>query len=197
MKKLALIVALSAGVAVAVPAQASKPEDPGSQRSAQGKAHEQGTAHRGSSKADRAKGAKGKRRRCEPRSVAYVAFGDHVSSTLTQTQGAATPDNAGDDRWSGELVVAVKRTNRHARADKGTTKTYTLTDARVRLADRNGDGTADAPAAGDRTRVKGKITRLNRGCDATGFTPELKIRSAGFHTPKAAETPAPEPAPAP
>ncbi len=188
MKKLAMLAALSA-VAVAVPAQASKPENPGSQRSAQGTAHEQGTAHRGSSKAAKGKG------RCAPRSVGYVAFGDFVSSALTQTQGADTADSTNDDRWSGTLVVAVTRTNRHARADKGTTKTYTLKDAKVRLADRNDDGTRDVPVAGDRTRVQGKITRLNRGCDATAFTPELRIRSVGFHAPKTAETPAPDPAP--
>ena len=194
MKKLVMMAALAA-VAVAVPAQASKPEDPGSQRSAQGKAREQGTAHRGAAKAGASKG-RGKGR-CAPRSVGYVAFGEYVSSTLTQTQGAATADVASDDRWSGELVVAVKRANRHARADKGTTKTYTLKDAKVRLADRNDDGTRDAPVAGDRVRVQGKITRLNRGCAATAFTPELKIRSVGFHAPKAAETPAPAPAPVP
>ncbi len=192
MKKLAMVAALGA-VAVAVPAQASRPEDPGSQRSAQGKAHEQGSAHRGSSKVA---GSKGKGR-CAARSVGYVAFGDFVSSALTQTQGADTADVAGDDRWSGELVVAVKRTNRHARADKGTTKTYTLKDAKVRLADRDDDGTRDAAVAGDRARVQGKITRLNHGCDASAFTPQLKIRSVGFHKPKSAETPAANPAPAP
>jgi hypothetical protein len=183
MKKLAMVATLAAAAAVAVPAQASKPDNAGSQRA------EQGASHSSSSK------AKGKR--CTPRAVAYVAFGDYVSSTLTQTQGADTADKAGDDRWSGELVVAVKRTNKHARADKGTTKTYTLTDARIRLADRNGDGTADVPVAGDRTRVQGKITRSKRGCDATAFTAELKIRSVGFNKPKSAETPAPNPAPAP
>lgn len=193
MKKLAVMAALAAGVAVAVPAQAAKPADPGSQRSAQGKAHEQGSAHRAASKAT---GSKGKGR-CAPRSVGYVASGDFVSGALTQTQGADTADVAGDDRWSGALVVAVKRTNHHARADKGTTKTYTLKDAKVRLADRNDDGTRDVPVAGDRVRVQGKITRLNRGCDATGFSPQLTIGSVGFHTPKSAETPAPNPAPAP
>ena len=195
MKRLAMVASLAAATAaVAVPAQASKPENPGSQRSAQGKAHEQGSQHRGSSKA--ARSAKGKGR-CAPRSVGYVAFGDFVSVTgLTQTQGADTADTTRDDRWSGELVVAVKRTNRHARADKGTTKTYMLKDAKIRLADRDGDGTRDLPVAGDRTRIQGKITRLNRGCDTTGFTAELKIRSVGFHAPEAAETPEPDPAPA-
>lgn len=193
MKKLAIVATLAAA-AVAVPAQASKPDNPGSQRAAQAKAHEQGSAHRGSSSKAASKG-KGKGR-CAPRSVGYVASGDFVSSSLTQSKGADT-ETTRDDRWSGELVVAVKRTNRHARADKGTTKTYTLQDAKLRLADRNDDGSADVPVAGDRTRVQGKITRLNRGCDATDFTAEVKVRSAGFHKPKAAETPAPEAAPAP
>ena len=193
MKKLAVIAALAAGAAVAVPAQAARPADPGSQRSAQGKAHEQGSAHRASSRAD---GSKGKGR-CAPRSVGYVASGDFVSSTLVQTQGSDTADVSGDDRWSGALVVAVKRTNHHARADKGTTKTYTLKDAKVRLADRDDDGTRDVPVAGDRVRVQGKITRLNRGCEAAAFSPQLTIRSVGFHEPKSAETPAPNPAPAP
>ncbi|MFP5361918.1 MAG: hypothetical protein ACLGI5_04235 [Thermoleophilia bacterium] len=194
MKKLAIVATLAAA-AVAVPAQASKPDNPGAQRAAQANAHEQGTAHRGSSSRAAGKGKGRGKGRCAPRSVGYVAFGDFVSSALTQSKGADT-ETTRDDRWSGELVVAVKRTNRHARADKGTTKTYTLQDAKLRLADRDGDGSADVPVAGDRTRVKGKITRLNRGCDATGFTAEVKVRAAGFHKPKAAEMPAPESAPA-
>lgn len=186
MKQLAILATLAA-MAVAVPAQAHRPDNPGSQRD------EQGSADRDAPNAGTHKG-KG---RCTPRAVAYVAFGDYVSSALTQTQGAATADNLRDDRWSGTLVVAVKRTNHHAKADKGTTKTYALTDAKVRLADRDGNGTADQPVAGDRTRVQGKITRLHRGCDATGFTPALTIRKVGFHKPKPAPTPAPAPAPAP
>ena len=177
MRKIVLAATVAA-VAVAVPAQASKPASPG----AQGKAP--------STKASKSK-------RCTPRSVAYVAFGEYVSSTLAQTQGAATADNASDDRWSGTLVVDVKRTNKFGRADKGTQKTYTVTDVKVRLADRDGNGTPDAPVAGDRVRVQGKVTRLMRKCDASAFTAELKIRSVGFNAPKPAETPAPAPAPAP
>lgn len=178
MKKLVLAAAVAA-VAVAAPAQASKPASPGAQAKAP------------STKA----GSKSKR--CTPRSIAYVAFGDYVSGSLTQTQGAATTADASDDRWSGTLVVDVKRTNKHGRADKGKQKTYTLTDARLQLADANADGTPDAPVAGDRVRVQGKVTRLHRKCDSTGFTAELKIRKVGFNKPKSAETPAPNPAPAP
>lgn len=183
MKKLAMAATLAA-VAVAVPAQAQKPDNPGSH----GKPKTAATAKGGAA-------ADGKR--CAPRSVAYVAHGEYVSSALTQTQGADTADVARDDRWSGTLVVAVKRTNKHGRADKGTMKAFTLADAKVRLADRDGDGTRDLPVAGDRARVQGKITRLNRACDATGFTAETKIRSVAFHNPKSPETPAPGPAPAP
>lgn len=191
MKKLAMAATLAA-VAVAVPAQAQKPDNPGSQGKAKSGAAK---AKSGASATSSAK-AKDKGR-CAPRSVGYVAFGDYVSGELAQTQGADTADLARDDRWSGTLEVAVKRTNRHGRADKGSTKTFTLTDAKVRLADRDDDGTRDLPVAGDRVRVQGKITRLHRKCDAEGFTTELKIRSVGFHKPKSAETPAPNPAPVP
>lgn len=186
MRKLAVAASLAA-LAVAVPAQASKPADPGS------KGKEKAAAAKSKSGSGKSKG-KG---RCAPRSVGYVAHGEYVSGELTQTQGADTADVMSDDRWSGTLVMNVKRTNKHGRADKGTTKTYTVTDAKVRLADRNGDGTPDLPMAGDRTRVQGKVTRLHSKCDAEGFTAELKIRSVKFHAPEAAETPAPTPAPAP
>ena len=179
MRMLAMTATLAA-LAVAVPAQASRPADAGTkgkERSAAAKA--------------KAKG------RCATRSVAYVAHGDYVSGELTQTKGAETAADASDDRWSGTLVLAVKRTNKHARADKGTTKTYTVTDAKVRLADRDANGTPDMPVAGDRARVQGKITRRHSKCDATGFTAELKIRAVKFLEPKSAETPAPTPAPAP
>ncbi len=169
MKKLTLT-ALAAALAFAVPAQAERPADPGHQRSERGAAHNQ----------DR---SDGKSRRCQPRKVGYVARGSYVSGTLTQTAGADTADERGDDRYSGTVIIEVKRTNRHARADKDTTKTYTLTDARVGFADRDGDGTRDLPVAGDRTKVQGKITRLNRRCDQTGFEPELTVKRVKFHKP--------------
>ena len=180
MKKLAVAASLAA-LTVAAPAQAGKPADPGS------KGKERSSAAKSQ--------AKGKGR-CAPRSVGYVAHGDYVSGDLTQTQGADTADVASDDRWSGTLVLDVKRTNKHGRADKGTTKTYTVTDAKVRLADRDVNGSPDMPVAGDRARVQGKITRVHRKCDASDFAAELKIRSVKFHAPKSAETPAPNPAPA-
>lgn len=87
-------------------------------------------------------------------------------------------------------MLAVKRADEHDRAAKRTT-TITPADARVRLADRDGDGTRDLRVAGG-DRVRGKIARPNRGCDATGFTAETRIRGARLHKPKSAETPAPD-----
>jgi hypothetical protein len=181
MKKVVLAATLAA-VAVAVPAQASPPASPG----AQGKSH--------STKA----GSKSKR--CTPRSVAYVAFGEYVSGALTQTQGAATTDDASDDRWSGTLVVDVKRTNKHARADKGVATTYTLDDAKLKVAteDRNKDGKVDQAdaAAGDRVKLTGKITRRNKKCSSEGFTATKTFRRVTIAAPEQAPAPAPAPAPA-
>ena len=180
MKKLAVAASLAA-LAVAVPAQASKPADPGS---------------KGKERSAAAKSKSNGKGRCATRSVGYVAHGDYVSGELTQTLGADTAEVASDDRWSGTIVLDVKRTSKHGRADKGTTKTYAVADAKVRLADRDADGAPDMPVAGDRARVQGKITRVHRKCDAGEFAAQLKIRSVKFHAPQSAETPAPNPAPA-
>ncbi len=198
MRKFA-IAATVAAVAVAAPAQAKRPDSAGSQRAEQGKSHERGSANRDRSQRSRNRGSSKRRDRCAPRKARYIARGLLVSHTLLQTAGADT-ETRRDDRFSGDVVVDVKRTNRHARADRGETKTYAVTDVRVRFADRDGDETRDMPEAGDRVSVAGWTTRLHRRCDATGFTPEMKIRRVKFHGPKPApkpETPAPAPAPAP
>jgi hypothetical protein len=207
MKKLVLAASIAA-IAIAVPAQAHRPDGsqgqsgaaagtyPGEQADGAGKGNrpDHPKGHPGPGAAKGAAGDHpGKRRgRCTPRRVGYVAAGLYVESALTQTQGADTPDNRRDDRWSGTLTVDVKRTNRHAQADKGTTKTYTLTDAQVRFADTNADGTRDVPAAGDRVVVLGKVTRLNRKCDQTGFEPTLTIKRVNFLPPRAAQAGEPE-----
>ncbi len=179
MKKITLATA-AAALAVAIPAQAAKPADPG----AQGRAHRD--APHGKSEQHRSSHANSNSHRCMPRSVGYVAHGTFVDGALTQTAGMDTAEDRSDDRYSGTVTVAVTRTNKHARADKGTTKEYTLTDARVGLADRDGNGTMDLPMAGDRTTVKGQITRLNRHCDSTGFEAKLTVKRVKFHAPKVA-----------
>ena len=190
MKKLVMVATLAA-LAAAVPAQANKGADraagPAADRG--GKAHKQG--------AREGKGDRGttRSRRCTPRRVAYVAAGLYVSSTLEQVAGASTP-TLRDDRYDGTLVVDVKRANKSARADKGTQKTYTLDNARVRFADRNDDGTRDQPVAGDRVKLDGKVTKLRGGCDASAFTPQLTIAKVMFLPPPDADDAPTPPAPA-
>ena len=121
---------------------------------------------------------------CTPKRAPYVAFGAFVDGTLTQTRGADTATRR-DDRYSGTITVAVTWALPWSRADKGTQRTYALTDARVRLADRNHDGTRDEPAAGDRVLVVGRTTRLRRTCDQTGFQPTPTIRRVLLFPPQA------------
>ena len=120
-----------------------------------------------------------KSHKCTPHKVAYVAAGTLVSHTLVQDAAAA--ENGSDKpTYSGDVTVDVKKANKHAKADKRTTKTYTLDGARVVLGvdDGNGDGSVDLAdiAAGDRVKVIGKVTKLAKRCDQTGFTPELTIK---------------------
>ena len=127
-------------------------------------------------------GGHGKSHRCVAHRVGYVAAGALVSQTLTlDSAGASHPT------YSGDVTIAVTRTNHAARGDKGTTKTYTLAHARVvlGLADQNNDGSVglDDLAAGDRVKVIGKVTVLRRGCDRSRFTPTITIRQLVVHAP--------------
>jgi hypothetical protein len=100
---------------------------------------------------------------CSHAQVGFDASGTLVSQTLTQSAGAATPTRS-DDRYSGTITVQVKRANH--RAPVGT-QTYTLDNDRVRYYDANGDGTADAPKAGDRVKLHGTITHPRKACPIT------------------------------
>lgn len=198
MKKLVLAATVAA-LAVAGPAQAHKGSDDGADEKP-GNAQAPGA---GAKEIPGLGGLFGEHRhgdrpdKCAPRRTIYVAFGAYVSSTLTQTKGADTADNPRDDRYSGTVTIDVKFANKAGRADKGTRKAYTLTDARVRFADRNDDDTRDQPVAGDRTIVLGSTTKLRRRCDQTGFTPTLTVARVMFLPPRA-EKPAPTvPAPTP
>jgi uncharacterized protein YdeI (BOF family) len=151
MRRIA-IASLAVAAAVAVPAQAHQGTKPDKP------AHPQ------------------KSHKCTPHKVGYRAAGTLVSESLTQTQGAATPRRS-DDRYSGTVTVDVKRANHHGATGS---QTYTLDNGRVRFYDANHDGTADVPKAGDRVRVKGKITALARKCDTTGFTPTVTVRKVEF-----------------
>lgn len=118
--------------------------------------------------------------KCKPHSVAYHARGTLESADLTQTQGADTPKRR-DDRWSGDVTVDVKRASHHGATGS---QTYTLDNARVRFYDANHDHAADTPKAGDRVRVKGRVTKLAKKCDQTGFTSTITVRRVEFKPPK-------------
>lgn len=114
-----------------------------------------------------------KSHKCTPHAVAYRVGGTLVSGSLTQDAGTKKT-------YSGTLTVHVVRANKHAKADKGTDKAYTLDHARVHL------GKLD-PAAlpvGGRTNLKGTITTLAKKCDQTGFTPTVTIKKADIKAPK-------------
>jgi hypothetical protein len=95
---------------------------------------------------------------CIPHKAGFKASGTLVSSSLTQTAGADTAKR-GDDRWSGDLVVTVKKANHGAPTGE---QTYTLNNARVRFHPRN-DTTI---AAGDRVKVSGKLSKFGKKCTA-------------------------------
>jgi len=128
--------------------------------------------------------------KCTPHKVGYVAAGTLRSQTLV-VDAAAAEDSTPKPTYSGDVTIDVTRANRQARADKGTTKTYTLDHARVLLAlsDQNGDGRVDLGdvVPGSLAKVIGKVTKLNRQCDQTGFTPQLTIQKLIVHAPKAVD----------
>jgi hypothetical protein len=112
---------------------------------------------------------------CTPKLKDYRASGTLVSSALS-----ANPDGS----FSGSLTVSVLRTNRHARADQGTTKTYTLDHAKVKF----GKGVNPAaPAAGSRAKLKGTITELPKRCPPAGFTPTLTVTKVKLSVPRGPE----------
>jgi hypothetical protein len=117
-------------------------------------------------------------KRCTVHRVAYVASGTLAApATLTQTRGADTPDNPRDDRYGGTLSITITHGNHHA---KGTPSPVSVAVDNIRL----GKGVTATPAAGTRVRVIGKITKVARGCDATGAG-VITARKATLRAPKA------------
>jgi len=108
-----------------------------------------------------------------PKCVAH-AVSYNVSGTLT-TAGALTANS--DGTYSGSLTVKVTKANDHAKADKGTTRSYTLDHAKVSF----GHGVSTtAPAVNSRVKLKGTITTEPKKCAA--FTPTITISKANLHT---------------
>jgi hypothetical protein len=125
--------------------------------------------------------------KCTPHKVGYVAAGTLASHTLV-VDAVAAEDGTVKPTYSGDVTIAVKKGNKAARGDKGTTKIYTLDHARVVLGldDQNADGRVDlADVATDgRVKVIGKVTKLAKTCDQTGFTSTLTIKKLIVHEPK-------------
>jgi hypothetical protein len=113
-----------------------------------------------------------KSHKCTAHAVSYRVSGTLVSGSLTK--------NA-DGTYSGDLTVHVTKANSHAKADKGTDKSYTLDHAKAKL--HNADPAA--LAAGSRVNLKGTITTLAKKCDHTGFTAVTTIKKADIKAPKA------------
>jgi hypothetical protein len=124
--------------------------------------------------------------KCKVHKVGYHAKGTLVSQALTQTQGVATPTDKRDDRYSGDVTVNVTKANHHAPTGA---QTFTVTDVKVRYYDANHDGTKDVPVAGDTVRIYGRITKLAKRCDQTGFVPTVTVKRIQFKQAKPAPTP--------
>lgn len=158
MKRLLVLIAAAAALAIAVPAWAAKPTHPTHPT------HPSHPSHPSQGKgAGKAKGhGKGKgTSSCTMLSEGYRASGTLTSATLTP--------GAREDRFDGTLVADITRANH--KALKGS-QTFTLTDARVRL----GKGASSAaPAAGDRVTVHGKTMVPRHGC--TSSTAVITVRN--------------------
>jgi hypothetical protein len=126
-----------------------------------------------------AKGPKGPKttppatsQKCQAHPIAYEVSGTLGSGSLTLNS---------DGTYSGSLTVHVTKGNAHAKADKGTDKSYTLTNAHVNLHGAN----PAALAANSRVKLGGTVTTLAKSCNQTGFTATLTITRADVKAPKA------------
>jgi hypothetical protein len=115
-----------------------------------------------------AKGPGTHSKKCVPHNVSYRVWG-----ALT-VPGALVANS--DGTYTGTLTVQVKRTNKHAKADKGATVVYTLTNAKVKF----GHGVDKiAPAIGTKAYLKGTITYLPKKCGTS--TPTITIKKVQLH----------------
>jgi opacity protein-like surface antigen len=122
--------------------------------------------------AGQAAGAPSKSHKCQPHKVAYVVHGKLLSGSLTKNS---------DKTWSGTLTVHVTKTNKHAKSQKGTDQTYNLDHVKGKV------GKGEDPSAltpDSRVEVQGKITKLAKKCDQTGFTPTVTVKHFTVKLPK-------------
>lgn len=95
--------------------------------------------------------------KCKPHNVAYIESG-----TVDTTTASTLAQNS-DGTWSGTLVIDVTRTNHWAKADKGTTVTYTFTNAKLRV---RLDGSTSGFTGGERVKLIGKLAAVAKKCPA-------------------------------
>ena len=113
---------------------------------------------------------------CVPKNVGYNARGVLVSSELIQTAGADTTKR-GDDRYSGNVVVDVKKANHKAPTGQ---QPFTITDGRVKFHPRNDM----VVGAGDRVKLSGKVTTVGKKC-ADAADPVVTVRKIDFKAKRA------------
>jgi hypothetical protein len=160
MKKL-LPLALLAAAAIVVPANASKPANPGSQ----------GTNHTNS--------------RCKHSTLtkAYVFGGTLTANpTVTQTAGTGTATTR-DDRYTVDLSMTVTNANKYARPDhaKGSTFSGTLTDVTVSFG-QNADNTQRTPQTGDHVTIHARQAfKVKRNCTADPNQPVGSVHYKSVH----------------
>jgi hypothetical protein len=107
--------------------------------------------------------------KCAVHHEAYIASGTIVSWSATATNGL----------YNGTVSVAVTRTNHHAAPQKGTTYTYTLTNAKVQF----GKGTS-SPYTGDRVKLIGSITTVAKKCTNQSSAGTITVRKVDVSAPK-------------
>lgn len=95
--------------------------------------------------------------KCKPHNVAYIESG-----TVDATTPSTLAQNS-DGTWSGTLVVDVVNTNHWAKADKGKTVTYTLSNAKLKV---RFDGGTTGFTAGERVQLIGKLAAVAKKCAA-------------------------------
>jgi hypothetical protein len=154
--KVGTLCAAATALAISVPAAAH----PGASSSPRRGDHASGTHHSPQS------------HKCLPHNVAYLESGivdGTTGSTLT-----VNPDGT----WSGTLVVDVTRANHRAKADRGTTVTYTFTNAKLTV---RFDGGTNSFAAGERVKLIGKLAAVAEGCTALTPAPNPAFRMVVVH----------------
>jgi hypothetical protein len=107
-----------------------------------------------------------------PHSVGYLESG-----IVDGTTGSTLTVNP-DDTWSGTLVVDVTRANHWAKADRGTTATYTFTNAKLTV---RFDAGTTSFAAGERVKLIGKLAAVAGGCTAIAPVPSPSFRMVVVH----------------